>query len=662
MRGGVWLPILLVFMYLSPSAAPKPECTPHVTYRIEARLDPLSRTIHGTETLTWENYAPDPVHALPFHLYMNAFRNRDTTFMREGGERGLRGILFKMDHPGYCRILSLVIDGRGDLTRTLHYVQPDDGNTADHTVIELPLAPAVLPGGRVTIHIRFETRLPRIVARAGWEDHFFMVAQWFPKIGVLEPPGWRGAVVTRWNCHQYHRNSEFYANFGDYDVTVTVPADYIVGATGELISSDPVPGKQQTVMRFRQRCIHDFAWAASPDFVEVTDRFSGREDVSAGEYRQWSKILDIPVARLQLPDVNIRILMHREHTAFIPLSIRTLKTAIRECGLMYGPYPYAQITLVDPAPGAFAAAGMEYPTLFTAGTHNILSYPPFPALHFESVITHEFAHNYWYGMVATNEFEEPWLDEGLTSFTESAILRRTFGSDRPPLDLFALSSFMTHRSDYISHLPLKDPLDTPAWEFYPGDYEVNCYSRVALTLLTLQNLMGYDRFHQTLRSFFQTYRFTHPDTGDFIDHFARAGGLPVRRFLEQTILSAGDVDYSVSRIETAQPAPGGKGILSRAWLVREGTITLPVDVEFRFRNGRTVRRHWDGQSHWTQLEVTSSAELESVQIDPDHQIPLDRNLANNSRTIRPGNSVMEKSSGIFQFLIQSLFHLVTLIG
>ena len=636
---------------------------PAVGYRIDARLDPDKKEISGREVLTWTNYAPDPVDRLMFHLYMNAFADRNSTFLSESRTWWARGSSFNPKRAGGCDVRSLVIDGMGDLSRSVRFVQPDDGNRSDRTVMEVPLPRPVQPGETLAIRIRFLTRLPGLVARAGWAGDFFMAGQWFPKIGVLEPPGWRGAVSTRWNCHQYHKESEFYANFGSYDVTLTLPSRFKVGATGKRIGMTVDPKKKSTTYRYVQANVHDFAWAADPDFIEVTERFSGDRDVPEVERRYWAEILGCTPRDLRLPDVTMILLMSPDHRDQAALHVRTLKEAIRGYGMMLGPYPYETITLIDPPPGGEASGGMEYPTLFTAGTHSIAKFWPFNKIHIETVVTHEYGHNYWYGMVGSNEFEEPWLDEGINSFCESAVIH-SLAPGRQRHELVAaggMGSFAYNRSAYLATLPLHDPLDTWSWRFYPGQYGVNAYERPVVMLLTLQNLMGREKFYRTLRDFHLRWRFRHPDTADFVAAFSAAGGPAAAAFLDQAVHTEAALDFAVDAVDNSEPEPKTGLIRSSIRLSRTGTVRMPVDVRFRFEDGRTVRKTWLAETRWTVFRFEGKSPLTEVVVDPETRIALDSNLANNSWAQSPPQDYTGRWRAFFQAGLQHLLQLFTLL-
>jgi len=366
-----------------------------VDYRIDAKLIPEEKTILGSQHLIWVNKTETPVSELRFHLYLNAFKNNQTTFMKESG--GIhRGNTGKEEGWGFIEVKSIKLEGDQDLTPTLEYIQPDDDNPYDQTVMRVWLPGPVMPGESITLAMEFTSKLPRVFARSGYFNDFYMAAQWFPKIGVFEN--------GEWNCHQYHSNSEFFADFGSYKVDITLPQNFVVGATGERINESESPDGTQT-LTYYQEDVHDFAWTACPDFVEVKESYS-----------------------LQNPLVNteITLLIHKSHVNHKNRYLQSLKNALAFYSRHYGAYPYSTITLVDPAPGASGAGGMEYPTFFTGGT---ISWLPKGILLPEMVTIHEFGHNFWYGMVASDEFEEAWLDEGINSYSEIKAMTKYYGEN-----------------------------------------------------------------------------------------------------------------------------------------------------------------------------------------------------------------------------------------
>ena len=195
-----------------------------------------------------------------------------------------------------------------DLTTAAHYIAPDDGNRDDRTVLSVALPTAVPPGGTVAVEIRWTAHVPRTFARSGAVGNFFFIAQWFPKLGVLEEDGW--------NTHQFHATTEFFSDYGIYDVRITVPRGWPVGATGRQRSRTDTPAGK-TIHQFVQEDVHDFAWTTSPDYVEHTARFE----------------------HPRLPPVSMRLLLQPEHEGQAERHFDAVRATLRSYGEWYGAVP-----------------------------------------------------------------------------------------------------------------------------------------------------------------------------------------------------------------------------------------------------------------------------------------------------------------------------------
>ena len=215
--------------------------------------------------------------------------------------------------------------------------------------------------------IEWTAKLPRVFARTGYHRDYYLVGQWFPKIAVYEPAGTRGRTTGGWNCHQFHADSEFYADFGRFRVNITAPRRFIVGATGGR-TGVRANADGTTTHTYEQDDVHDFAWTADPNYVEVLARFSATADVTPGEYAATAALLGRSLDEVRLSDVEIRVLMQPGRRPQVDRYVAAAKLGIKNFGLWYGRYPYRTLTIVDPAPGAEGSAGMEYPTLITAGS------------------------------------------------------------------------------------------------------------------------------------------------------------------------------------------------------------------------------------------------------------------------------------------------------
>jgi hypothetical protein len=677
---------------------------PIVHYHIEATLDVQRKAIRGRELLRWKNDSSDRVSELQFHLYLNAFKNSETTFMRES--RGTSRVeRFDYQHWGYIEVRSLKIVGGEDLTRQMEYIQPDDGNPADQTVMRVVLPRPVLPAQSITLEIEFSSQLPRLTTRSGFFRDFFFVAQWFPKIGVYEKAGMRGRLTGGWNCHQYHATSEFYATFGTYDVALRVPKGYEVGATGGVPRATIDNGDGTITYRFVEENVHDFAWTASPRFLRRERDFIARREVSEEEIAASMRLFGLPREDVELGDVKVILLIQPEHADQIERHFRAAFQAIKYFGLWYGRYPYATLTIVDPPRGGEPAGGMEYPTLITAGT---VWWAPRRVLQPEGVIVHEFGHQYWYGLVATNEFEEAWLDEGFNTYSTGKVLEKAYGPNYlherfggiplpgmtwmqvpvPPVPFVGvgrvpLGSFLSDIAQYswqrswslYIERPAVDDMKRAAWEYYDlASYRVNSYMKPELLLRTLEGYLGEEMMARVLRRYYQRFRFRHPTTEDFIETVREVTGQDMRWFFSQVVYGSGILDYAVAEIRSeavghprgvdppALPTTGTTLFESSVTIRRFGTVTFPVEIEIVFETGERRREHWDGHQRWYRLHYLRPARVVQATVDPDRRVFLDVNWTNNSRRLTPDRRATYRWAAKWLLWVQNLLHQVSLLS
>ncbi|UQV45251.1 M1 family metallopeptidase [Janthinobacterium lividum] len=381
-----------------------------VDYQIEATLDPVKHTIAGQQKLRWRNRSAQAVSSVYLHLYLNAFEGEHSTFFTEKRklDTGFRsGVDTRDGEWGYIELRSMTQNGA---KAPWHFVQPDNGPATDRTVVRVDLPQAVAPGAETTLDIRFFDQLPRVIARTGYFGSFHLVGQWFPKIAVLELPGERGATAPRWNAHEFHLNSEFYADFGNYDVKLTVPKEYTVGATGELQGA-PQEKNGMLTHHYVQGDVHDFAWTADKRSAQpLTGNWSGPGS----------------------PPVTIKVLYPPEYASNAAPALQAAKDSLTYFSRTLGPYPYKTLTVVIPPFNAAEAGGMEYPTFITASSYAKLQPKTIPEFGLDFVTIHEFGHGYFYGILASNEFEEPILDEGLNEYWDQRMLARAARISTPP--------------------------------------------------------------------------------------------------------------------------------------------------------------------------------------------------------------------------------------
>ena len=624
------------------------------SYRIDARLDPATRTLHAEQVLTWRNATATPAATLPFHLYYNAWRNTSSTWMREQLLTGDPALAARPAADWSWIDIASIRIGRGgaesDATGRLRYIAPDDGNREDRTVAEIPLDAPAQPGETLTVRMTWSARVPRTVARTGAVGDYFFVAQWFPKIGVLQDGGW--------NCHQFHAATEFFSDFGNYDVRLTVPGGWIVGATGTERERRANPDGSAT-HRYVQEDVHDFAWTTSPDYVEATDVFS----------------------HPTLPAVQMRLLLQPEHRGQAARHFDATRAALRYYGEWFGPYPYGHVTIVDPA-WQSGAGGMEYPTLFTAGTRWIA---PRRVTQPESVTVHEAGHQFWYGVVASNEFEHAWLDEGINTFSTARVIaqryepnyavRRYFGGFVPwAFPALPVSRDLESRSlaAYRGGAP-GDSQSLPTWQYWPGTAARTTYDKTALWLHTLERMLGWDTLQRMLSTYFSRWAFRHPTPEDFFAIANEVSGRDLTWFFDQVHRGSGVFDYAIDvfRSEPAEPRgyvgegaaktfqePPGRSYRTTVVARRKGDAIFPVDVRVTLESGEEIRWRWDGRERWKLFEVERPVRAARADVDPDRILMLDVNTTNNSAVLRPaGPRAARKWSLIWLIWLQD--HLLT---
>jgi hypothetical protein len=616
--------------------SPAPLSQRIVHYEIDAKYDAPNHIVDATEVLTYHNVTGQPLDHFPFHLYQSAFQP-NATFVRDAKLMGSRDTGYEKWEPKYYGsedIKSIEVEGQGDLTRNLQFIAPDDSNKDDKTVVDLRLAKPVPAGAFVQFKIAFQTKFPETQARSGWKRDFVLGGQWFPKVGVW----WHGA----WNAHQYHNTTEFFADFGVYDVKLTVPQNEVIGASGVEVS-DVTNSDETKTVTYHGDDIHDFAWTASP-------RFKVKESTY----------------QAQMGPIQLRFLMQPAHWDQVERHERITRETLDRFEKWYGPYPYKTLTVVDPEPDS-AAGGMEYPTFITAGT---TWWMPEGLHEVEGVVEHEFGHQYWYGMVATNEFEDAWLDEGINSYTEVKVLDSILGKDTSVLNLAgATYGEREQQRDFYISAPDRDAMAQNAFAYVNSfSYGGVTYGKTASVLLTLEGIIGEDTMAKAMHKYFLKYRFTHPTKEDFLKTIEEVSGKDLRWYFNQAVYGTQVLDYEVLNTnsyptnwfeEKKKNKKDGKDkkstdtvYQSSVTVHRKGDFVMPIEVEVKFDNNEKVREHWDGQSRWTRFIYLKKAKVVSAEIDPDHTTHIDRDNFNNSMVVEPNPKPTHKLSTYWLFVTQ----------
>lgn len=606
----------------------------NANYSIDVRLDTEQRKLEGREVLTWRNNSTITTSELQFHLYYNAWKNTKSTWMRARLRR--RGQQFH-DRPeadwGWIDITAVRLLGEGavapiDLIDQVTHIAPDDGNPDDETVLVVPLPQPIPPGKTINVELEWTSRVPRTFARTGAISDYFFIAQWFPKIGVLEHTGW--------NCHQFHAATEFFSDYGIYDVRITIPTGWVVGATG-VMRNVAENNDGTTTHHYYQEDVHDFAWTTSPDFLDRRDRF---------EYPG-------------LPDVEIRLLLQPEHAGQADRHFAATRNTLRYYGEWFGAYPYDHITVVDPA-WQSQTGGMEYPTFFTAGTRWLA---PINVGSPEEVTIHEAGHQFWYGVVGNNEFEDAWLDEGLNTFATARVMETSFAPHYRSTRFFG--GFVPwvfpgiHWSREIDGNRLTgyrrnarmDSQSTPAYRYWPGSASSISYNKTALWLHTLERYLGWPVLQRGMASFYEQWKFGHPSPEDFFKTLSQESDQDLSWFFDQVYDTANIFDYGLQELTSRQNSgrgffhddgesrfahdAGGSGYETTVVVRRYGEGIFPVEVVTEFEDGHEEREQWNGETRWTSFTYQHEARASQAFVDPNRILLLDINYTNNSRTLTP---------------------------
>ena len=609
-----------------------------VAYQIDAKYDPPSHTVDATETLTYHNLTGQPQDTFPFHLYLNAFQPKSTWMHeahRDGSFRTSSLAEWKESDYGSNVVTSFEVVGMRDLTKQMKFISPDDGNPDDKTVFQVKLPRPIPPGQDVTFKISFKAKFPEVVARTGYKRTFLLAGQWFPKVGLW----WHG----QWNCHQFHAMTEFFADFGTYDVKITLPKDHVIGATGVQVS-DQDNGNGTKTVAFHAEDVHDFAWTADPNYKVINETFDG----SVGP-------------------VKIRLLSYDSHEREWQPYMTCVKDSMKKFDDWYGPYPYAQLTVVDPPHGATEAGGMEYPTFITGDSG---WYIP-KGVHLIDLVTeHEFGHQYWYGMVATNEFENGWLDEGINSYTEVKVIDSFYGPDVSVINWLGgqLGERELQRMGYLGSTDV-DPLSKMSFQDMSiGTYGDITYGKTATMLITLEKIIGEQTLQRAIHTYFMRYRFTHPTQEDFMKTINEVAGQDLSWYWNQAVYGTQVMDYEVLRAdsnpvnwwdENLKEKKGETEYETQVILHRKGDFVFPVEAVVKFDNGDSTIERWDGKDRWVRYVYRKKAQVESVQIDPTYQAPMDRDYVNNSRVTESQHGAVHKLATYWMFFTQFLAQMIS---
>ncbi len=622
--------ILLSALLLSPlllfSQTSKPYFQQEVNYRIVATLDDSAHTLTGSIEIEYINHSPDALPEIWMHLWPNAYKNRQTAFCKQKLRDGSSRFYFTDDkNLGYFKNLDFTANGQ-KVEWSFDKKNPD--------IALLKLTQPLAPGSRITIATPFLLKIPASFSRLGHVGTSYQMTQWYPKPAVYDHKGWHPMP--------YLDMGEFYSEFGSFDVTLTLPDNYVVGATGILQTpsevefltkkeaesreklakgvdktKDPFPPSSDNLktIRYTAERVHDFAWFADKRFFVLKDtaRLASGKTVDC-----WAMFTN------SQSDIW-------EDGAFY------VRRAVEFYSEKVGDYPWPHATAVHSA--LSAGGGMEYPMITVIGNSDSEK-----AL--DEVITHEVGHNWFYGILASNERDHPWMDEGLNSYYEMRYMKQYYGSaitdDLLPKFIYNPEKYgpLLNTGYLLLARERKDtPPDSHSNDFAPLAYGLQVYMKTALCMNWLEKSIGTEKFDSMMQEYYRQWQFRHPYPDDLWESFSKDRSDPNNQWtwFFEAMQTQSQANYALKKV-----VRGNDG----AWYLdieRKGKLKSPFPIT-ALKDGKPIKTEWfsgfpsGNLSHETPEKTTTlrfdAPDADAFEIDYSYET-LEMDRRNNFRKV-PG--------------------------
>lgn len=467
-----------------------------VNYKIDVALNDKTHTLKGFLDLEYINHSPDSLDFIWFHLWQNAYKNDQTAYAKqifrdEDGKRRWR----QMKDKGYIDSLDFKVDGATAAT------QPDPQNI---DIIKLVLPKRLLPGEKIKITTPFFVQIPTYSSRSGRVDDSYMICQWYPKPAVYDRKGWHPMP--------YLDQGEFYSEFGSFDVKITVPSGYVIGATGKLQNQDelekykelgkinndkkakpvkysPATSMSLKTLEYKGEKIHDFAWFADRNFIIRYDT----AQLASGNI------------------IDVFTYGHEKGNRNWQKSVSYVEDGVRHYSAWIGEYPYPVVQAVE-GPANVMSGGMEYPMI------TLITSPAADEERMDAVIVHEVGHNWFYGVLASNERDHAWMDEGINTYfqfryeAEKYKANSIFGESLPAeIKTLPLAEFQRAVYNAMSEIPMEEAIETPSADFDNKDkYGIVIYMKTAIWMFIVESSIGRENVDKAIKAYFNEWKFKHP--------------------------------------------------------------------------------------------------------------------------------------------------------
>ena len=579
-----------------------------VSYQIEVKLDDKNHTLNGFESFTYKNNSPQTLDVIYMHVWPNAYKNKETALAqqlkRNDGDKIAKA---EAKDLGFIDSLDFKVNG--------NQVKWDyDPKHID--IVVLHLASPLAPGQQIQISTPFKVKIPSgSLSRLGHIGQSYQITQWYPKPAVYDQNGW--------NAMPYLNQGEFYSEFGDFDVKITVPANYVVGATGELQTASeiaflndkvneskkklekllnqetdrsknfPESATEWKTIQYKQDRVHDFAWFADKRFL-----------VLKGEV----------------------VLPHSKETVttwamFTPQNAKLWSNALEYLhdgtyyySLWNGDYPYKHVTAID---GTISAGGgMEYPMITVIGNSSSKE-------ELEVVIVHEVGHNWFYGILGSNERVHGWMDEGLNTLNEMRYVQTKYPDNTRFSDMVAGGRFHLGDLDHhdsgdimyrsLASFGLDQPLETHSDDFSSFNYGAIMYQKTGVIFFYLMDYLGAEKFDAAMSAYYQQWKFKHPQPADLQKTLETQTGKDLNWLFKDLIQTTKHIDYNLKTVQIAKTGTVVK-------LANKGQVNGPIEVNIYVQDQK-VETVWAEPGQKSVLVQTPFASISKVEIDRLNDIP-----------------------------------------
>ncbi len=585
-----------------------------VNYKIAVRLDDTDHSLSGNIEMEYINHSPDKLEVIYMHLWPNAYKNRTTAFCRQQLNHGGTRFYFADEKDlGYLDSLNFLIDNE----KTNWSYDAEDPDIAI-----IPLKTPLETGASIKLSTPFKLKIPASFSRLGHVEQSYQMTQWYPKPAVYDQEGWHPMP--------YLDMGEFYAEFGSFDVTITLPENYVVAATGVLQSQEekeflekrialtnenmesgfrkendfPLSSKTFKTIRYTAEQVHDFAWFADKRFHVQKSQV---EMASGKTVETWAFF------------TNEEANLWKEATDYLDRSVLFYSELV-------GEYPYPHATAVQSA--LSAGGGMEYPMITVIGLSG-------DAKSLDGVITHEVGHNWFYGILAFNERDSPWMDEGINSYYDHRYTEKYYGSS----DYQYLPEFITQGTDlklsqaaylFQARRRLDQAPQTSSDELTPINYFISAYEKPAASLKLLEKYVGTEKFDEIMQAFYDEWKFKHPSPEALQKHWEKSSTQNISWFFEGLMESNQKVDYAIKSVKRTK-APSGEGELVVTVKNKNG-VAVPFTLSGIRKGEAVATEQFDGHEG-SRSFVFPSGNYDHLEIDAENLL-WDMNRSNNISQIK----------------------------